>query len=556
MKKSLLISALMALAVLPSAARQLTPDEAYGRLSGSDRAKAGAAAVVSPRLLDSVKTKAGVTTLYVFATKDKTLFVSADDAAVPLLGYIDNPAVDLSNMPPSMTWWLGEYSRQIEWASANGIVSSIDGAATDYEMIAPLCATKWDQDAPYNGLCPLRNGVTTVTGCVATAMAQVMNYHKWPATGQGSIAYDWNNETLSMDFSTVTFDWLNMLNIYPEATSGTETQRAAVATLMKACGHSVEMGYDVAPIGSNASSYGLANALVEFFSYDKEARMEMRDFYVIDDWNAMIYQSLYEHGPVLYGGSGVDVNTGEITVGHEFVVDGYEGDGYFHVNWGWSGYCDGAFKLDALNPDDVGIGGGDGSGFNYNQDVTLAIQLPQSGTSYPDPYIGICGDLEAEVDGRDVMLSAGGDDDGFFNCGNYDGYFLMGLKLVNSVSEETYYVALGSEDEADYLESFDGYEYLVFSVPETVPDGTYNVSPVYKLNGSGDWTPCKTYYYASPYATVQFGAAGIGSVESDRTGEGETRWFNVLGQPVSDSSLQPGLYLKQAGGKTTKVMVK
>lgn len=550
MKKILLVSASLVMTVMPSVARQLTPEEAYGRI-GDDRAKVVAAMTQesSPELLEIAKTDAGNAAYYVFASGGKTLFVSADDVAVPLLGYIENPAVDLSAMPPQMKWWLGEYKRQIEWASENGVASLPGGEKTDFAPISPLCATTWDQEAPYNNLCPKRGSRTTVTGCVATAMAQVMKYFNWPENGNGSISYTWNGMNLSMDFSATTFDWDNMLNSYPLSTSGTAAQRTAVATLMQACGYSVEMNYGLASEGgSSASSYSLANVLVDNFGYDKGARMEWRDFYAIDDWNAMIYQNIAEVGPVLYGGSGSGG-------GHEFVCDGYSSGGLFHINWGWSGYYDGYFKLDALDPEGLGTGGGTG-GFNYYQDVTLAIQKPQADSSYPVPYLGVDGDLEAKRSDRFVTLSAG-NDGGFWNLGNYSGNFLIGMRMVNEEAEDTYYVTMdGMGNMCVTLSALSGWDSLGFSVPESVPGGTYHVAPVYKLDGVGEWIPFKTYYYSPSYTTISFPTTGVEELVTDGGDEGETRWYNALGQPVKDNPAQMGLYIKQVGGKTSKVIVR
>lgn len=551
MKKTLLVSASVTMAFMPSVARQLTPDEAYGRLT-SDRAKVGAATVqeTSPRLLEVAKTDAGTAAYYVFSSDDKTLFVSADDVAVPLLGYIESPSVDLSNMPPQMKWWLGEYKRQIEWASENGVTSLGGGAKTDFAPISPLCATLWDQGAPYNNLCPKSGGKTTVTGCVATAMAQVMKYFNWPAKGVGSISYTWNGTPLSMDFAATTFDWANMLNSYPSSTSGTSAQRTAVATLMKACGYAVEMDYGLASTGgSAASSYRLANVLVDNFGYDKGARMEWRDFYTLEDWNEMIYQNLAQVGPVLYGGSGSGG-------GHEFVCDGYKSGGLFHINWGWSGYYDGYFKLDALDPEGLGTGGGTG-GFNYYQDVTLAVQKPQTGSTYPTPYLAVDGALAATlIDHRYVILNAG-NDGGFWNLGNYSGYFLIGLRLVKEGADDTYYVNMdGMGNMCVTLPALRGWQKLGFDVPESVPGGTYQVAPVYKLDGTGEWIPFKTYYYSPSYATVSFPTTGVDEIAADGGDGNETRWYNMQGQPVDGATATPGLYIKQTGGKTSKVLVK
>lgn len=246
---------------------------------------------------------------------------------------------------------------------------------------APLVKTTWNQGAPYNDLCPQKNGQITYTGCVATSTAQVMNYHQWPPQGTGTVSYDWNGQTLSMDFGATTFAWNDMLDSYPTATTGTDAQRQAVATLMKACGYALHMTYGLSEDGgSGAYSSDIANVLINNFSYDVTARYVQREFYSPEEWEQMIYDNLADIGPAIYGGHG---SLG----GHSFICDGYDTDGLFHINWG--GTSDGYFRLSALDPPSLGAGGGAG-GFNSQQNATLGIRKPQPGSVRPLPYI-VCG---------------------------------------------------------------------------------------------------------------------------------------------------------------------
>ena len=172
------------------------------------------------------------------------MLVSADDIATPLLGYSDVPVGEGGELPPSMQWWLEQYAVEIEQASSGMSMRVVDssraaGDVSSFTPIAPLCDTKWNQDAPYNNQCPLINWQRTYTGCLATALAQVMKYHEWPERGTGSITYtDVNRITRTMDFD-VAFDWDNMLDVYDK--TATTVQNDAVALLMKACGHAVQM---------------------------------------------------------------------------------------------------------------------------------------------------------------------------------------------------------------------------------------------------------------------------------------------------------------------------
>ena len=299
---------------------------------------------------------AGEAAVYVFnhGEGDGFLVLPADDCAPAVLGYSDSGSIvsDEAQMPDGLRYWLGTLADQIAWRNRNGNNQGflfngktngskhvhadrqepgIDKVRTDREPIAPLCATRWNQGAPYYNRCPIQNKERCYTGCVATAMAQAMKYHNWPETGEGSNSYGWNNYNLSMNFAETTFEWGKMLDNYTEG-NYSDDEAYAVATLMRACGISVNMGYS--PSGSGALSSAIAGALGSYFKYDKSVRYEKRDFYSLNDWEDMIYNSLKNYGPVIYNGQSYEG-------GHSFICDGYDKDGYFHFNWGWGGMSDG-----------------------------------------------------------------------------------------------------------------------------------------------------------------------------------------------------------------------
>lgn len=353
-------------------AAPITPQEALQRLNNN-----GLAPITrSAEALDPVmvlNTHIGEPALYVFANQANSGFMilSADDAITPLLGYSDNAALDPENISPALKNWLNKYTEQIEYVRLNnpemGFSAGVTIELPKWDPIGPMVKTKWNQTAPYNNLCPQYNGTNCYTGCVATAMAQIMKYWEYPKQGQGSISYKCSslNKTLSLDFSTLTFDYNNMLNSYNG--SYTAEEATAVATLMMAAGYSVQMSYTTNTSGAVS---GLINgSLIDYFNYDKGARYEIRDQYDYSTWAKMIYDNLKNVGPVIYDGNSVSSG------GHSFICDGYQGNGYFHFNWGWSGSGDGYFLLDALNPSSIGVGGG-GGGFNYDQDCLLGLQPP------------------------------------------------------------------------------------------------------------------------------------------------------------------------------------
>lgn len=480
--------------------------------------------------------------VYVFSTPgDKGYLVSpADDRFPALLGYSDTGSVDADNIPPQMQWWLSEYAREMDYAISNGLIQNvpeniqmqgIEPANTMVKAprtpIAPLLETKYNQGEPYNNQCPVINYANgsewgrAVTGCVATAMAQMMRYWKYPATGQGSHSYicepnGGQSFTESMDFSTVTFDWDNMLPVYTYG-NYTDTQADAVARLMHACGVSVDMGYT--PNESGANSQAVPVALERYFKYDSSIAYASRTLFSNAEWEQLVYNELAASRPVQVSGSGSQG-------GHAFVCDGYQGDHYFHFNWGWGGTSDGYFMFCALNPGTLGIGGGAG-GFNYNQGVIYNVFPPGQGTpqsiDMPNPVMVCNGDFTYGVKsgyeswGNVFYPAYDGGFEAFFNAGTKDFTGSMGIVFENRQTSEQY---IG--DTNDFAQNVlpPGYGIIAFvpSLPADITDGEYKVYPVYRNNNDETWTmmPSGDGFTNYLYMTVSNGAiASVATPEAD-----------------------------------------
>ena len=320
---------------------------------------------------------AKVSGLYVFNVDnhDGFVIVSNDDRTEPVLGYSDSGTFDPNNIPDNMRAWLQGYADEIAWLKkhpdAAVSTSRRTGESNIKTPIAPLVETKWNQGTPYNNLCPeYTTGKKSVTGCVATAMAQVMKYHEWPQEKMEidipGYTEDYSGESCVpvTTLSKTAFDWGNMLNDY-SGNNYDEDEATAVATLMHYCGASVKMNYG-ASSGSNTNM--VATALTTYFDYSSTVTFVSRSFYTYANWIEMMYHELSQGRPIVYGGS----STGG---GHEFVCDGYQGEDYFHINWGWGGMSDNYFKLSALDPDAQGIGGSSSDdGFHFGQDAVIGIQ--------------------------------------------------------------------------------------------------------------------------------------------------------------------------------------
>lgn len=323
-----------------------------------------------------------VSGLYVFNVEDDGGFiiVSNDDRTLPILGFSESGNFKPEEMPDNMKAWLQGYADEIAWlqkqtspkANASRPRNKVGSHST--AAVAPLCTSTWNQDAPYNNLCPTYNDGWSgsgkcATGCVATAMAQVMYYHKWPAKSTKVIpAYTTSSYNMSMASLPITsFNWNSMKDSY--SGSYTSAQATAVATLMKYCGYSVKMDYGPS---SGAYTEDVAVALREYFDYSPSTtRFVSRSSFTYANWTDMIYHEVSHGRPVCYGG----LSDGG---GHEFVCDGYKFESntdFFHINWGWGGLSDNYFVLSALDPDQQGIGGSTSTdGFHYGQDAVIGIQ--------------------------------------------------------------------------------------------------------------------------------------------------------------------------------------
>ncbi len=398
MKRQLLLL-LLVLMTAGVWAQQISEEQARDRalkyLSNNAPAKSRGLNVGMDR--KTVTAKTGAKSIYAFNLDGGGFVIaSGDSRALPVLGYSATGNIDWDRMPDNLRAWLKSYDQAM--ATLGNTKEFTDGVSrhghttrSPREAIAPLLKTQWSQlepywndTPPYDGANPDWKGQPSLTGCVATAMAMVMNYYQWPKTVTDSIpAYDittahenvekvWHIDALP----PTTFDWDNMLNTYvtTDGIVGTPAQQEAVAKLMRYCGQGVQMDYS--PVFSGSHDQCAVEALVKYFGYQNTAQLSHRMYYSIDGWEDLIYSELAKGRPVQYGGS----SDGS---GHSFVCDGYDGNGLFHINWGWSGASDAYFSLSVLNPyNNTGSGASSsGIGFSINQDAVIGVQPDKDGTS-------------------------------------------------------------------------------------------------------------------------------------------------------------------------------
>lgn len=281
----------------------------------------------------------------IYSAKGRGSVIVGRDKAYPeVLGYTTTEYSAETTLPCGFRWWLNAMEQNLNLHQAKA-VRTPGAYATNITEVPEMLTTRWGQDAPYNNLCPAISGEHALTGCVATAMAQVLRYFRYPVQGTGIGSYTVNSSGIPRSKEiTSTYDWDLMLDNYGFSNSpiGTEAQQAAVATLMFDAGAASQMDY-----GVNASSAYTSNAAAGFadnFGYDPlSLRMCSREYYSDEEWMQLVYGELQAGRPIMYGG--VDPVYG----GHAFVLDGIDSDGFVHVNWGWNGSYNGYFNIDLLD---------------------------------------------------------------------------------------------------------------------------------------------------------------------------------------------------------------
>lgn len=331
---------------------------------------------------------------YIFNAKDNGGFVivSGDDRTEPILGYADSGQIDTDNMPENLQAWLEGYAEQI--GALDNDANARKATLTLRTAIAPLITTQWNQFGPYNLQCPEYEGERCVTGCAATAIAQVMYYHQWPQDATTTIpAYTTSELAIELDeLPSTTFKWGSMKDTYETDETGDAAD--AVAELMRYCGQSIKMDY--APSGSGA--YPSTSALTSIFGYSKAARKVSRANYSSTEWENLIYNEISANRPVLYAGY-------NLSAGHEFVCDGCDAEGLFHINWGWGGRSDGYFVLSLLNPYDKGIGGGTSAdGYTVRQEAVVGFE-PDRGQELPEVAKTVGASIEKDFWGTETYLT-------------------------------------------------------------------------------------------------------------------------------------------------------
>ncbi len=512
----------------------------------------------------------------VYSDGEQFAIISRDDSYAAVLAY-GNGSFDTDSLPANVQWWM----TAVEQAMSTGVTLQ-RATSVSYAAVGPLMTSKWGQEEPFNNLLPevedeKKKSENAPTGCVAAAMAQILNCNQYPASVdfEGSYTID-GSETTTKEQVTETFSWPYKLAYgyyYPdgyksekdyEKISYTETEADAIARLMKACGYAVTMDYSYEGSGAFVVDAGLA--IVEKFQYPQTAvKYLSRDYYTTEEWMDILYNEFQNGNPVLYGGCGKssDSDSDEDYYGHAFVLHGMDNDGLVYVNWGWCGAYDGYYTIELLHVDDE-------TEFNLYQEALVGIRPTalesdgiQSILVTDEPYTLSYSSKSSKIT---VALKSA-----LYNLSLYD---LTGEVrfVVEDQTDGKNVLTVNILDSDDVLESFYGWDVtnnFVSGKVSLTSGHTYRAYIESKDSRETDWQTVRTvggpFYYEITYnATgkvtvsdpVYAGTNGTTAIQSIDVGElnnsdTTTRYYDLQGREVGADT--HGLVIMKQGNKVTKV---
>ena len=424
---------------------------------------------------------------YVFNAGDNGgyVIVSGDDRVEPILGYVEQGSFDPDKIPDNMRAWLEGYEEEIKYVIDNDLQPSSPALRRRSKVIntkhsiPEILTTRWNQGMPYNLTIEKyykEDGTQArpATGCIATAWAQVINFHKYPNEIKVEIpAYSKTYTLKDGTTKTVTFpkvprgskiDWEHMKDTYScNESHQHDAADTAVANLMRYCGQAVKMGY-----GASSGATWHAPDVVKYFGFDDSGHRVGRDECSIDEWQDLVYNEIAAGYPVPFSGS-------KISGGHAFVLDGFDGEQLFHVNWGWGGSSNGWFLIGVLNSgDNSGIGAASGSG-GYARGQAAIIGLRRPDNIKANTYLTI----------SDVAVSGSTARATFKNETGASGRFNVGIIRID---EDGNYALVGNKQTISGIADGTS-QSKSFVLAGKLPEGTYQLSPASKPTTNEDWKP-------------------------------------------------------------------
>ncbi len=416
-----------------------------------------------------------------------------------VIGYSDHGALDAQKMPSNMLSWLESYMACAgDDVNAASTPRSTPSGIPTKTPIQPLLTSKWGQDAPYNGQTPIIDNEHCPTGCTITAMAQVMNYHKWPKAATKAIpAYTpTNSEGTSYPslpaLEPTTFNWENIYPSYEDGEDGSE-----VARLHKYLGTASCTNYGIG--GSSATGYKALLGLIKYFDYDASGHAVWRSERSYNEWVDMLYAELQAKRPVMFSGTSIDA-------AHSFVVDGYDEDDYFHVNWGWDGTSDGYYRVILMDPKEQGTGGSPNNEAYISGQVAFFDVKPNSGGVGTPPRLTVLTNcLLTDPNGTGDFTTPGTESSSSYyenngyivypqmNSHNFNiesGEYELGCRLIKDDGSVAMDYTWDQSANFPANSGFNGHAKLIYIDPVPNPeltDGNYKMFFTSRLKGSDTW---------------------------------------------------------------------
>ncbi len=415
---------------------------------------------------------------YVFnATGDNGfVIVAADDAVPPILGYCDRGSFDDSALPANVQWWLGRYEAQ---AALVGDNASRASSRVSRVPVSPFLTSTWNQIAPYNNACPLISSTRALTGCVATAMAQILYHYKSPVAATGITT-----------LPSYTFNYGIMKDSYNASDTGEGVDE--MAKLLYYCTQALGTKFST----TNSTAASTIKPLVDYFGYSNRAAAINHDNFTLEEWENIIYDEVAAGRPV-------QISARTQSDGHTILCDGCDAQGLFHINWGWGGKYNGYFRLDLLNPysKTVVLNGTETpvdmyteSGFSLDQMAMLGIEPAGSVTVFDDRYIAI----GKKMTGLSTPYTRTGANSDFSNV-------RVGFSLQTSLyAKTTFECAVALCDEENHIKQIlspgtatatmgnESYatKNLTLAFGAGLADGTYRLCVVTRPNADAEWRLC------------------------------------------------------------------
>lgn len=465
---------------------------------------------------------------------------------------------DSANIAPGFKWWMENISKSLAYRDANNMGRTAISVST---TIYPFITTKWNQDTPYNLLCPKVGSLTHgYTGCVATAMSQILKYYNYPATSKGSGGYSTvvgNDTIVRLATINTTYKWNNMSNTYTN-NSATTPANIAVAELMRDAGYGANMEYGTT--GSAATNIDATKAFANNFTYNPYSlKYLMKELYTDDEWAQIIYNEIKNKRPILYGGS---TKTNE---GHAFVFDGINTDGNVDVNWGWGGACDGWYDIFDLTPIGLGDEFSSGTTFSEGNDMILGFD-PTSTASGSDFSIWAtdnnCEFTKTADNKLNLTMTA------FYNVSYksftgdvaviYENTTTNDLTVTYFAKSKTYatYSGLG----------FDNENTISLDAPN-IQAGSYKVYIASKATNETSWSPVRSFithdvisYTLTKASDGGLTLTGIDKVINKKENSDKIkRIYDISGRLIDTTTednaiTTKGIYIIKQGSDTKKIM--